>query len=391
MQGKSVTSEKTKSVDTLSFTIVSNGFADGPSQALRDYLNGHKADGVTMVMHPLVGGVNEAHKIIHYRKGKVVKNKDIRLYNRPPITYGFDPFIPLRISKDAAWFGFNNLACIRGIIRRKLGRSAKVIYWAVDFVPNRFGPGLATKVYDAVDRYICKHADYRVELTQEGIDARNAYMNIPAEELAPSVVVPMGAWLNRTPKSTMQSWQKKKIVYMGHIVERQGVDNVVGAMATLVKRDPSITLDIVGGGPDEPKMRELAKRLKLEKHITFHGFVDDHKDIEALLADATIAVAPYAKIPDNFSVTSDPGKVKAYLGASLPIVLTDVPPIAKILEKRGAAILCDDSPESVAASILQYLGDEKQWVRARSASEAMAKEFDWETILTAKLTEMNII
>lgn len=377
--------------EALSFTIVSNGFADGPSQALRDYLNNHKASQVTMVMHPLVDGTNDAHKITYYKKGKAVRNKDVRLYNKPPLTYGFDLFVPSRLPKDTAWFGFNNLGCIRGIIRRKIGRSKKVIYWAVDFVPNRFGHGFATKVYDAVDRYVCKHADCRVELTQEGIDGRNAYMNVQAGDLAPTIVIPMGAWLSRTPKTTQESWRKKKIVYMGHIVERQGVKNVVEAMAALVKKDSSITLDIVGGGPDEPLMRELARGLKLEKHITFHGFVDDHKDVEALLADATVAVAPYAKIPDNFSVTSDPGKVKAYLGASLPIVLTDVPPIAKILKKRGVGILCEDNPESVAASILRYLTDEKLWISARAASEKMAKEYDWDVILAAKLKEMDVI
>ena len=314
----------------------------------------------------------------------------IPLYNRPPLTYIFDLIVPFRIPKDTVWFGFNNLACLRGLIRRKFGRSQRVVYWAVDFVPRRFGNGFATKVYDAVDRYVCKHADYRVELTQEGIDARNAYMNIPPDQLAPSLVVPMGAWLNRTQKISPTAWSKKRIVYMGHIVERQGVNNVIEAMQYLIKKDPSVSLDVVGGGPDEPKMQQLAKRLKLEKHVTFHGFVEDHRDVEKILANATIAVAPYAKIPSNFSVTSDPGKIKAYLGASLPIVLTDVPPIAKILNSRGVGLLCDDNPKSVAENIQVYLEDEKKWSRARLASEKMAKEYDWEMILSTKLQEMGL-
>jgi len=372
-----------------SFSIISNGYADGPSQALRDYLNSRKKR-MTMVIHPLIGGARYTHTVTSYKNGKLIDEKRIPLYNNPPLTYIFDPFVPFRMQKDTVWFGFNNLACLRGLARRRFNRSQKIVYWAVDFVPNRFGPGLATKIYDAVDRYVCKHADYRVELTQEGIDARNAYMGIPTNRLAPSIVVPMGAWLGRTPKTTRESWHKKKIVYMGHIVERQGVDNVVRAMAILVKKDPLITLDIVGGGPDEPKMRQLARNLKLEKHITFHGFIDDHRDVEALLADATVAVAPYAKIPSNFSVTSDPGKVKAYLGASLPIVLTDVPPIAKVLQKKKAGLLCDDNPDSVAEEVLKFVTDEKLWSRARLASEKMAKQYDWETILSTKLKEMGI-
>jgi len=377
-------------LNASNFTIVSNGFADGPSQALRDYLNKHKANHVTVVVHPLVAGNQNMHLIHTYKKGKLLRKKSIRMLNNPPYTYVLDSFIPARLVKDSVWFGFNNLACLKGLIRRSFGGTQKVVYWAVDFVPDRFGPGFATKVYDAVDRYVCTHADYRVELTQEGLDGRNEYMGVSEEKLAPSIVVPMGAWLSRTPKTSKGSWSQKKIVYMGHIVERQGVDNVVKAMALLVKRDPLIKLDIVGGGPDEHKMKELAEKLNVTKHITFHGFVESHEDVERLLSEATVAVAPYAKIPSNFSVTSDPGKIKAYFGASLPIVMTDVPPIAKVLSEKGAGLICEDNPGSVTEKIMEYLGDEKLWSRARAASADMAKEYDWEVILSTKLKEMGI-
>jgi glycosyltransferase involved in cell wall biosynthesis len=376
-------------ISRSTFTIISNGFADGPSQALRDYLVIHKAKKVVTIAHPLVAGGDNSHITHEYVNGKV-NRREVKLPNTPPYTYALDPFVPIRIPNDTVWFGFNNLACLRGLVRRKFGRSQKIVYWAVDFVPERFGPGIATKVYNAVDRYVCKHVDVRVELTQEGLEGRDRYLNIAPDKLAPSIVIPMGAWLARTPKTKQDAWNKKKIVYMGHIVERQGVKFVIEAMSILIKKDPHITLEVVGGGPDEQKMKDLAKKLKLTKNITFHGFVNDHRDVETFLADATIGIAPYAKIPSNFSVTSDPGKVKAYLGASLPMVLTDVPPIAKILEQRGAALLADDNAQSVAEAVLRYFEDKELWLHARNASAKIAKEFDWENILTDKLHEIGL-
>ena len=50
----------------VSTTIVSNGLADGPSQALRDYLNAHKAKQVTMITHPLVAGTKSGHIVARY-------------------------------------------------------------------------------------------------------------------------------------------------------------------------------------------------------------------------------------------------------------------------------------------------------------------------------------
>ena len=372
------------------FTIVSNGYADGPSQALRDFFLNHKAASVTTIEHPLVAGGDNVH-VTNFYKNKSVTTKRVNLLNKPPYTYVFDLFIPLRIPSDeTVWFGFNNLACLRGLLRRKLGRNQKVVYWAVDFVPNRFGDGIATKIYNAVDRFVCKHADMRVELTQEALEQRAEYLNLTADVAARSMVVPMGAWLARTPKVSASAFQKKKIVYMGHIVERQGVTNLIKALAILTKKDKDVTLDIVGGGPDEEKMKLLANELELTNKITFRGFVEDHKDVEAYLAEGTVAVAPYAKVPDNFSVTSDPGKIKAYLGASLPIVLTDVPPIAKVLKSHGAALLPDDTPESIAKAISEYLYDKKAWASAHNASAKLAKDYDWESILSTKLINIDL-
>lgn len=377
-----------KKIQKSSFTIISNGFADGPSQALRDYLNQRKARRVMTIAHPLVAG-KDSHVTTVYENDEVSK-KQTSLLNKPPYTFALDPFVPMSIPKDTVWFGFNNLACLRGLLRRKMGRSGAVIYWAVDFVPNRFGPGIATRIYNAVDRYVCKNADFRVELTQEGLDGRDEYMGIPKEELAPALVIPMGAWLARTPKATPEVWSKKKIVYMGHIVERQGVKHVIEAMAILVKKDPEFTLEVLGGGPDEQMLKDLTSKLKLNDHVTFHGFIEDHKDIEQYLSEASVAVAPYAKIPSNFTVTSDPGKIKAYLGASLPMVLTDVPPIAKVLERRKIALLCEDNAESVAENVQKFFKDKSLWTNAHKASAKMAKEYDWDTILATKLKEIGL-
>lgn len=376
--------------EKATFTIVSNGYADGPSQALRDYLVQHQAQRVTTVAHPLVPEGDNSHIIVRYQDGDVTQ-KTRRLPHKPPYTYLFDSFVPMRLPTDTIWFGFNNLACLRGLLRKRFGRSGKVVYWAVDFVPDRFGKGIATKVYNAVDRYVCNHVDIRVELSQEGIDGRDKYLEIDVKKAAPSIVIPMGAWLGRTPKIKPDAWKKKKIVYMGHLVERQGVEHAVRALAILVKKDPTISLDVVGAGPDQDKLKKLAKELSLtKKNITFHGFVKDHKDVERILSEATIAVAPYVNDPTSFSQTADPGKVKAYLGASLPIVLTDVPPIAKEIEQCGAALLVEDNPESVAGGLSVFLDDKEKWQKAHEESAKKAKEFDWETLLSENLKEIGL-
>lgn len=377
-------------IEESTFTIVANGFADGPAQALRDYLIKKGAKRVITVAHPLVPEGSNEHVTTVYENGEVKKVRSRKLPHKPPYTYMQDPFVPMRLPADDVWFGFNNLACMRGLARRKMGRTKKVVYWAVDFSPQRFGPGAATKAYDKVDSIVARNADARVELSRAALDGRTEYLHLDKKSMAAGVVIPMGAWLDRTEKTTAANWKAKKLVYLGHLVERQGVDTLVRAAEILIKSKQIKSLEVVGAGPMLEDLKKLAKTLKVDKYVTFHGFVKDHRDVEKILASGTVAVAPYKKDPDSFTQFADPGKLKAYLGAGLPIVLTAVPPNTQELADAGAALVAEDSAESVAKQVAKLLEDEKKWQKSREAVTKKATEFDWNTLLSKGLKELGV-
>ena len=370
------------------FTIVTNGFADGPAQPLRDYLLEHKAKKLVMVSHPLVAEGSNKHVVEIYEKGELKKQKQYPLPNKPPYTFAFDPFVPARLPKTDAWFAFNNLAARRGLGRKKRGKAQKVYYWAVDFVPNRFGNNPLTTLYNKVDKHVSVHADTRIELAENAITRRTDYLGIGSEIAAPAMVVPMGTWLARTPKVDNAAWKRKNVVYLGHLVERQGVTTLIQALAIVMKTDPDVTADIVGGGPLLEDLRQLAKKLGIADRVTLHGFVKSHEDVEAILAKGTIAAAPYVDDKKSFTQFADPGKLKAYLGANLPVVLTAVPPNARELERAGAAVIVKDSPKDVAAGLQKLLSDETAWRKAHKAAAKLAKEFDWNNILQKALARL---
>ncbi len=159
--------------------IVSNGFADGPAQALRDYLVARDASVVT-IFHPLTPEQGTHHRVATYADGGQVKKRIVRLPLRPPGSFVLDPFVPLLPPNVDAWFGFNPLACARGLVARATGRARFVFLWSVDFVPDRFGRGtLVTRIYDRVDRLCCRRADARVELSEAARAARNSGISSP--------------------------------------------------------------------------------------------------------------------------------------------------------------------------------------------------------------------
>ena len=355
----------------MTLAIVSNGFADGPAQALRDYLVANGADVVT-VFHPLTREQGRTHVVATYAGGALVSERGVRLPLRPTASFALDPFVPLRPPPVDVWFGFNPLACARGLV----ARTGRVVLWSVDFVPDRFGRGtLATRIYDRLDRLCCLRADARIELSAAARDARNRRHGLGE---APALVVPMGAWIDRVPTTTMDGFREGRVVFLGHLVERQGVHTLLSAL----EGRPA---DVVGTGPLETELRARAPA-----NVTFHGYVPDHREVERILARAAVAVAPYAQTDETFSRYADPGKLKAYLAAGLPVVLTNVPPNAQELATEAGAEIVADDPRAIANAIRHALASAGQWQTRREAALAYARRYDWNVLLGDALGELDV-
>ena len=372
-----------------SFAIVSSGFADGPAQPLRDHLRRSGASLVVMVSHPLVAEQTSPHTVVRYESGEEADRRHFTLPNRPPLTYAFDPFIPLRYPRVDAWFGFNCVATGVGLGHRALGRTRRVVHWSVDYVPDRFGRGPLTWTYETLDARCCRASDARVELSDAARTARNDAYGLVGDA-ADAVLVPMGAWMDETPKAAPENAHARRIVFLGHLVPRMGVDTLLDALELLVHRGVEFEADIVGGGPLEAGVRNRAASPTFDGRITCHGFVRAHRDVERILARATVGVAPYDESPGSFSRFADPGKLKAYLGAGLPILLTDVPPNAhEIVERGGGGIVAGSAP-AFADAIQRIIDDPPGWQVRHTAALALASEFDWTHLFERALPALGI-
>jgi len=371
------------------FVIAANGSGDGPAQALRDYLVERGADVVT-ITHPLLAEHGRKHLVTEFANGRAVKTRGHWTPFRPVASYAIDPIVPIVVPRAAAWFGFNPLACARGLVQRRLGRAEKVVLWSVDFSEDRFGKGSPlTRVYDRVDRLACERADARVELSAAALDARAARLGLDRSG-TPAFVVPMGAWLDRVPTVPEDGVARRRVVYLGHLTARQGVDALVEAVALLRARGSDVALDVIGGGSELEPLRSLATTRGAGDAVRFHGFVPDHRRVEALLAEASIAAAPYVPSDTTFTRFADPGKLKSYLAAGLPIVLTDVPPNARELADEAGAELVPYDPAAIADALEHGLASPEQWRQRRERALAYARRFDWPVLLGDALERLGV-
>jgi glycosyltransferase involved in cell wall biosynthesis len=369
-----------------SFAIAANGLrSDGPAEALRDYLVARGAVVVT-IAHPLSHYDGGRHTITRYENGKRVDERTVRLPLRPPASYVLDPFVPLAQPRVETWFGFNPLACAPGLAGRKLGRARRAVLWSVDFTPDRFGARHPlTRLYDRVDRFCCLHADARVELSEAAREARDRRHGL-GPDAAPAHVVPMGSWLDRVPQAPVDGYLARRVVFLGHLVPEKGVELMLEAVALA----GDVQADIVGGGSQEAAVRERVRNLGLEDRVNVHGFVPDHRDVENILAAASLAAAPYSPEEATYTPFADPGKLKAYVAAGLPVVLTDVPPNAGELVREAGAEIVPYDAAALAAAIRRGLNSAEEWQRRHEAALAYAKRFDWNVLLPDALARLGV-
>jgi glycosyltransferase involved in cell wall biosynthesis len=299
----------------------------------------------------------------------------------PPFTYVFDLAVPKLESSDYdLWIGFNNLNTLRGLNEKKNGRVKKVVYMAIDFTSDRFGArSPITWIYNSVDKKCCVQSDELWALTKESHEARLKCLNLK-DLTKPFLEVPMGAYMHAAPKVNKEAFAAKQIVFLGHVIEKQGVQLVLKALARIRGQIPKVHFMVMGTGPYLETVKALAVELGVGDLVTFKGFVKTDAEIESVLAQSTVAVAPYNPEKASFTRYADAGKLKMYLGAGLPIVMTDVTINAKALENEGGATLIDYDEQQLAQSLIEVLGNEDLWQRKSDAAKAFGLRYDWTSI-----------
>ena len=104
--------------------------------------------------------------------------------------------------------------------------------------------------------------------------------------------------------------------------------------------------------------------------------------MERLLAEGSVAAAPYLAAESTFTRWADPGKLKAYLAAGLPIVLTDVPPNAHELSREAGAEIVGQTPDELAAGSSASSPRPEAWRERRDRALAYARRFDWPNLFS---------
>ena len=230
---------------------------------------------------------------------------------------------------------------------------------------------IASRLVDhTIGRWVLRHADRVLGVSEAvtafvrrlaGVDADIFYNAIEAPPSPPS----------KHPQNTSRA------VFVGRLVPGKGWDAFLEALAAVHSTGTPITCDLVGDGPEMPRVRALVRELGIAPFVTIHGRLPQQK-VRALLRGATL-VNPTV-LAEGFQTTlleavAEGGRVVTYAvpGAQrlrdegAPVLITESNSVATLTALLRAEIGQGWSPASADAI------DAWTWpTRARQFAEVCA-------------------
>ncbi len=366
--------------------IVLHEATSGMAYDLRDYLLKQGVEEILFISHPLLYLKESFKKKSHYelyKKGILVKSGSAFHWVLPEFLLYIKDVVYTLIwcfllgSHSNIFIGIGNLNAFAGCILRYLHRVNKVIYYVIDFVPKRFQNKLVDETYHRIERFCAENCNWTWNLSPRMIEGRNKKWNT---EFPHQIVVPHGVSFNRIRRLPIEKVNKTEILYMGTLLEKQGIQLVISALPFIRKSIPNIKLTIIGKGPYKIELKKMVNKYKLNTYVEFLGYIQDHQEVENRIAQAAIAIAIYDKRYDDFSYYADPGKIKNYLGAGIPVIMTDVPYIAREIRDARCGFIVEYNKDEVVNTIVNFMSNKTIMKTYRKNAVEFAKKYDWNRV-----------
>ncbi len=171
---------------------------------------------------------------------------------------------------------------------------------------------------------------------------------------------------------------KKVITYIGYMGgNKDGLDNLIEAMAIVSKKVSAAQLELVGSAPKEDMLRLKNKieALGLNDVVFFLGSKNTD-EIPRILANSDLLVL--ARPDNNQAKAGFPTKLGEYLASGKPVVITKTGEISKyLIDNKSAYLTSPDDINNFAEKVIFALYDEKAEKIGANGYEIANKNFNY--------------
>lgn len=171
------------------------------------------------------------------------------------------------------------------------------------------------------------------------------------------------------------------VVFVGSLFSFVGLDAVLTNWARIRFEVPNAHLLVVGGGPDEERLRR-ARSINPEcSSVTFTG-MRPYDEIPALISVGALGICPFEVNPTTRDV--NPIKIMQYLACSVPCVSSPLAGTMEVLPEVESGVVYAEPGEAFADAIISLLSDStecsrlgdagRRWVARRHSFPSLVSE-----------------
>lgn len=164
---------------------------------------------------------------------------------------------------------------------------------------------------------------------------------------------------------------ERVIITVSRLVSKNAVDDLIKSLQYL---NFSMKLLILGVGPEEAKLKNLVKKLNLEKKVLFLGLIPP-AEVPKYLAISNVFVRP--SISEGFGNVF----VEA-MAAEVPVIGTPVGGILDFLEDGETGLFCEpNNSKSIVQAIREIFGNKELTQRLIDNGQKLVEEkYSWNII-----------
>lgn len=193
------------------------------------------------------------------------------------------------------------------------------------------------------------------------------------------IQIPILVDLDRFKNVELREHSGQIITYIGYMGgNKDGIENLIAAMALVKKKNEKTTLQLVGSAPEKDmiRLKNKVKKLGLYDTVIFLG-KKNAEEIPSILLNSDFLVL--ARPNSSQAKAGFPTKLGEYLACSKPVIITMTGEIPKYLTDKESAYLSEpDDIADFADKLVYALSDENAEKIGREGYKIASNNFNYQ-------------
>jgi len=252
-----------------------------------------------------------------------------------------------------AHFGFAGKVGLT--LKRFLHLPLVTSFYGIDASPLRFPKSFYRKLFCKGDLFLVLSEDMKKDLLQLGCPENKIRIHHVGVDLAEISKLKSQISKSASLASSGRAGSKfKTILSIGRLVKKKGFEDLIQAFKLVLDEVPQVKLKIIGGGPLEGSLRELVRKLGLEKQVKFLGPQPYKAALEELSQADVFALASHKTIEGDKEGT--PVVLMEAQAMGVPVVSTRHAGIPEVVANEKTGLLVEERDiNGLAKAIIRIL------------------------------------